>query len=86
MILRLQVLVCLFSVLLDRTMCENSEQKGMEDFKLTVVVLTMNRPNSLARLLKSLAETDLEDPEKDKFDVEIHIDKAVGSPYEDCVK
>ena len=65
-----------------------SEKKDLEDsrdFKLTVVVLTMNRPRSLARLLKSLDETDFEFKE-DYFDVEIHVDKSIGAHYDDCVR
>jgi hypothetical protein len=54
-------------------------------FKLTVIVLTMNRPLSLARLLKSIEATEMED-EQDFFDVEIHVDKSIGLHYDDCVK
>ena len=66
------------------------------DLKLTVVVLTMNRPRALARLLQSLVETDLSDWEDSSkgggastsvpFNVEIHVDKAVGTPHEECVR
>lgn len=55
-----------------------------KNFKLTVVVLTMNRPNSLARLLNSIHDTDFENDE-DNFDVEIHVDKSMGLHYDDCV-
>ncbi len=55
------------------------------DFKLTVIVLTMNRPVSLSRLLRSLRDTDFEN-ETDKFDVEIHVDKSVGLHYQECVE
>jgi len=55
------------------------------EFKLTVIVLTMNRPHSLARLLKSLKETDFEN-DTDYFDVEIHVDKSVGLHYKECVE
>ena len=57
-------------------MCEN---------KLTVIVLTMDRPHSLARLLSSIANTDFEN-EEDYFDIEIHVDKSVGLHYEECVE
>ena len=43
-------------------------------FNLTVIVLTMNRPQSLQRLLDSLLTTDFEFDD-DFFDVEIHISK-----------
>ena len=60
-------------------------EKDAKNFKLTVVVLTMNRPQSLARLLKSLRATDFEF-EDDKFDVEIHVDKSLGLHYDECVE
>ena len=63
----------------------NKDDEDKRDFKLTVVVLTMNRAHSLARLLKSLDETDFEFKE-DYFDVEIHVDKSIGAHYDDCVK
>ena len=56
-------------------------------FNLTVVVLTMNRPRSLARLLRSIEATDFGDLEGEEFfDLEIHVDKSLGLHYEDCVK
>ena len=56
-------------------------------FNLTVVVLTMNRPHSLARLLRSIEATDFGDLEGEEFfDLEIHVDKSLGLHYEDCVK
>ena len=55
------------------------------EFKLTVIVLTMDRPHSLARLLRSIANTDFEDDE-DFFDIEIHVDKTVGLHYQGCVE
>lgn len=73
---------------------EKEEPKGAKpedkivdtrEFKLTVVVLTMNRAHSLARLLRSLDATDFEFKE-DYFDVEIHVDKSIGAHYDDCVK
>ena len=60
-------------------------EKDAKNFKLTVVVLTMNRPQSLARLLKSLRATDFEFDD-DKFDVEIHVDKSLGLHYDECVE
>merc|ERR1739848_607786 len=44
----------------------------------------MNRPNSLARLLNSIHNTDFVNDD-DKFDVEIHVDKSMGLHYDDCV-
>ena len=55
------------------------------EFKLTVIILTMNRPHSLARVLKSIAETDFEN-DQDYFDIEIHVDKSVGLHYQECVE
>ena len=56
-------------------------------FNLTVVVLTMNRPQSLARLLRSIEDTDFGDLEGEEFfDLEIHVDKSIGLHHEDCVK
>ena len=64
----------------------NAEElsKDVKNFKLTVVVLTMNRPHSLGRLLNSIHNTDFEFDD-DKFDVEIHVDKSMGLHYDDCV-
>ena len=54
---------------------------------MTVVVLTMNRPHSLARLLRSIEATDFGDLDGEEFfDLEIHVDKSLGLHYEDCVK
>ena len=54
---------------------------------MTVVVLTMNRPQSLARLLRSIEDTDFGDLEGEEFfDLEIHVDKSIGLHHEDCVK
>ncbi len=56
-------------------------------FNLTVIVLTMNRPHSLMRLLRSIEATDFGDGEGvDGFDLEIHVDKSVGLLYDECVK
>ena len=54
-------------------------------FKLTVVILTMNRAHSLARLLRSLEATDFEF-DSDGFDIEMHVDKSIGAHYDDCVE
>ena len=54
-------------------------------FKLTVIILTMDRPQSLARLLRSIANTDLVS-DQDYFDIEFHVDKAVGLHYDECVE
>jgi len=63
------------------TKCEEKR-----DFKLTVIVLTTDRPHSLARLLKSIANTDFVSDD-DYFDIEIHVDypKTVGLHYQECV-
>ena len=61
-----------------------AEPEGQKDFKLTVIILTMDRPHSLARLLRSIAATDFEN-DQDYFDIEIHVDKSVGLHYEECV-
>ena len=52
---------------------------------MTVIILTMNRPQSLARLLRSIEATDFE-YEDDFFDLEIHVDKSIGAHYDECVK
>jgi len=54
------------------------------DFKLTVIILTMDRPNSLRRLMESIYNTDFEN-DSDFFDVEIHIDKSLGLHYQECI-
>jgi len=46
-------------------------------FSLRLIVLTMNRPESLARLLASISATFFEHP-TDTLHVEIHVDKAHG--------
>ena len=55
------------------------------DFKLTVIILTMDRPNSLRRLMESIYNTDFEN-DSDFFDVEIHIDKSLGLHYQECIE
>lgn len=64
---------------------EVKTQTDKRDFKLTVIVLTMNRHHSLVRLLRSLDNTEFDD-DNDFFDMEIHVDKSIGEHYEDCVK
>ena len=54
-------------------------------FSMRVIVLTMNRPESLARLLRSINNTFFEHA-ADTLEVEIHVDKAHGWLYDDCVK
>ena len=63
------------------------QAESEREFKLTVIVLTMDRPHSLARLLKSIANTDFESDE-DYFDIEVHVDypKTVGLHYQECVE
>ena len=60
-------------------------EEDRREFKLTVIILTMDRPLSLARLLRSIANTDFEQ-EDDYFDIEFHVDKAVGLHYQECVE
>ena len=47
----------------------------------------MDRPHSLARLLKSIANTDFESDE-DYFDIEVHVDypKTPGLHWKECVE
>ena len=61
-------------------MCDISEEAN-PPFNLTVIVLTMNRPKSLERLLNSLKATDFE-YDDDSFDVVFHIDKSTGGLYD----
>ena len=70
----------------DNKETKNNEKKDdRRSFKLTVIILTMNRAKSLMRLLRSIGETDFEFDD-DYFDMEIHVDKSVGSQYEECVQ
>ena len=81
--LHILLLLVIFQLLLQ---CSNSsESNEKRNFKLTVIVLTMNRPKSLVRLLNSIRNTDFEE-EDDKFDVEIHVDKSFGLHYKECVE
>ena len=65
----------------------STKGKEKRDFKLTVIVLTMDRPHSLPRLLKSIANTDFESDE-DYFDIEVHVDypKTPGLHWKECVE
>jgi len=83
MLLRTQLL--LLSCLAFWPCVEMTEDSNESSFNLTVVILTMNRPHSLSRLLRSLDQTDFENKE-DFFDVEIHVDKSLGEYYNECVK
>lgn len=65
-------------------MCDISEEAN-PPFNLTVIVLTMNRPKSLERLLNSLKATDFE-YDNDSFNVVFHIDKSTGGLYDQTVK
>ena len=76
----ISVLMCLEII---TNICNAENTTNHKDFKLTVVVLTMNRPKPLARLLKSIYDTDFESDD-DKFDVEIHVDKSFGLHHEEC--
>ena len=62
-------------------MCDISEEDSHPPFNMTVIVLTMNRPKSLERLLNSLKATDFEN-ENDSFDVVFHIDKSTGGLHD----
>ena len=48
-----------------------------ESFTMKVFVLTMNRPESLTRLLNSISDTFFE-YEGDNIELEIHVDKSHG--------
>jgi len=61
-----------------------TELERRQEFRLKVIVLTMNRPESLNRLLTSISRTYFEF-EDDKIEVEIHVDKSQGWLYRDCV-
>ena len=96
-----RLIAALFAVLFTAKVCcadsADKPSKGTEfasaprnasdnrEFKLTVIILTMDRHYSLARVLRSIANTDFEFDD-DYFDVEIHVDKSIGEHYEECVK
>ena len=54
-------------------------------FSMRVIVLTMNRPDSLTRLLNSINNTFFEYP-GDRIELEIHVDKAHGLLHDECVR
>ena len=54
------------------------------DYSLRVIVLTMNRPQSLLRLLRSINRTYFEYP-GDRLELEIHVDRSHGLLYQDCL-
>jgi len=56
----------------------------VESFTMKVFVLTMNRPESLKRLLDSISNTFFE-YEGDRIELEIHVDKSHGLLYKECV-
>jgi hypothetical protein len=58
-----------------------SEHEGTRPFVMRVIILTMNRPQSLSRLLDSLSRTFFEYA-ADALHVEIHVDKAHGKHVE----
>jgi hypothetical protein len=60
------------------TLSELTAREQLEPFSLRVIILTMNRPESLVRLLNSLSNTFFEEP-TDTLHVEIHVDKAHGN-------
>merc|ERR1711983_315233 len=62
-----------------------SQLELAETFSMKIIVLTMNRPESLMRLLRSINNTYFEH-DTDSIEVEIHVDKSHGWLYEDCVK
>jgi len=81
----MQVHNALLVLLLAFGLCKaTNREEDKRDFKLTVIILTMDRPQSLARLLRSIANTDFEF-DNDYFDIEVHVDKSVGLHYEECV-
>ena len=82
-LLRFFLMLLLFEII-SEAICSKEKDDG-SNFKLTVVVLTMNRPKSLARLLSSLRNTDFEFDDE-QFDVEIHVDKSLGLHYDECVE
>ncbi|XP_023333279.1 uncharacterized protein LOC111705074 [Eurytemora carolleeae] len=67
-----------------RNLSQLSQLERSSRFNLTVIILTMNRPESLRRLLDSIDKTFFEFSE-DKLNLEIHVDKSQGWFYDDCV-
>jgi hypothetical protein len=75
------LLACFFCAL---TVGSNDDMSELEDtrpFSMRVIILTMNRPPSLSRLLDSLSRTFFEYA-ADALHVEIHVDKAHGKHVE----
>ena len=60
-----------------RNLSQLSQLERSSRFNLTVIILTMNRPESLQRLLDSIDKTFFEFSE-DKLNLEIHVDKSQG--------
>ena len=60
-----------------RNLSQLSQLERSSRFNLTVIILTMNRPESLRRLLDSIDQTFFEFSE-DKLNLEIHVDKSQG--------
>lgn len=60
-----------------RNLSQLSQLERSSRFNLTVIILTMNRPESLRRLLDSIDKTFFEFSE-DKLNLEIHVDKSQG--------
>ena len=61
-----------------------AEMEQTADYTIKVLVLTMNRPQSLLRLLRSINRTYFEYP-GDRLELEIHVDRSHGLYYQDCV-
>ena len=61
-----------------RDLEELRQMETTEEFSMKVIVLTMNRPESLKRLLDSISNTFFEHL-SDKLEVEIHVDKSHGN-------
>lgn len=66
---------------------ELAELEKNAEYTIKVIVLTMNRPESLERLLKSLSATAWEF-DSDSIQLEIHVDKdpAGGWLHRDCIR
>jgi hypothetical protein len=75
------LLACFFCALTVRSNDDMSELEGTRPFVMRVIILTMNRPQSLSRLLDSLSRTFFEYT-ADALHVEIHVDKAHGKHVE----
>jgi hypothetical protein len=81
-LISVSLLACLFCAFLTvRSNDDMSELEGTRPFVMRVIILTMNRPQSLSRLLDSLSRTFFEYA-ADALHVEIHVDKAHGKHME----